>query len=81
MPKRLRLGMIGGGQGAFIGASLGFSIDYIYALVNKQPYAYSYLGSIIFSIVSLIFIRILLEILSISYKTASDTRKYINRRS
>ncbi len=62
-------------QGACLGSSLGFSIDWIHSLVNQRPYANSYLGSIFFSLLTLVFTRVLLELCSSFLKSTISIKK------
>ena len=67
-------------QGACLGAALGSSVDWIHALVNQQRNASIFLSAIGVSFLSLIGIRVLLEVYSVFFKAALDIRTYVNRK-
>ena len=65
-------------QGACVGSALGFTIDWIHALVNQYP-ASIYLVSILTCFIVLLVVRVLLELYSVLFRAALDLRKYVNK--
>ena len=60
--------------------ALGSSVDWIHALVNQQSNAGIYLSAIGLCFISLVGIRVLLEVYSVFFKAALDIRTYVNRK-
>ncbi len=67
-------------QGACLGSALGSSVDWIHALVNQQRNAGIHFSAIGASLISLLAIRVLLELYSVFLKAALDLRTYVNRK-
>ena len=65
------------GQGIGIGASVGYFADLIHSLVTNSYLKGVYLSGFIISLISIIFLRITLEIYSIIYKVAIEFRNFI----
>ncbi len=65
------------GQGIGIGASIGYFADWIHSLVTDSYLKGAYFSGLIISILSIIFLRIILEIYSIIYKAAIEFRKFV----
>ena len=66
------------GQGIGIGVSIGFFADLIHSLVTDSYLKGSYFSKLSISLVSIIFLRITLEIYSIIYKAAIEFRQFVN---
>ena len=65
------------GQGIGIGASIGYFADWIHSLVTNSYLKGVYFSGLIISLLSIIFLRITLEIYSIIYKTAIEFRNFV----
>ena len=65
------------GQGIGIGASIGYFAEWIHSLVTNSYLKVFYFSGIIISLFSVIFLRIILEINSIIYKTAMEFRNFV----
>ena len=65
------------GQGIGIGASIGYFADWIHSLVTDSYLKGTYFSGLIISLLSIIFLRITLEIYSIIYKAAIEFRKFV----
>ena len=65
------------GQGIGIGASIGYFADWIHSLVTDSYLKGTYFSGLIISLLSVIFLRITLEIYSIIYKAAIEFRNYV----
>ena len=66
------------GQGIGIGASIGYFADWIHSLVTDSYLKGTYFSGLIISLLSIIFLRITLEIYSIIYKAAIEFRNFVN---
>ena len=66
------------GQGIGIGSSIGYFSDWIHSLVTDSYLKGTYFSGLIISLLSIIFLRITLEIYSIIYKAAIEFREFIN---
>ena len=66
------------GQGIGIGASIGYFADWIHSLVTDSYLKGSYFSKLIISLLSIIFLRITLEIYSIIYKAAIEFRNFVS---
>ena len=65
------------GQGIGIGSSIGYFADWIHSLVTDSYLKGTYFSGLIISLLSIIFLRITLEIYSIIYKAAIEFRKFV----
>ena len=65
------------GQGICIGASIGYFADWIHSLVTDSYLKGTYFSGLIISLISIIFLRITLEIYSIIYKAAIEFRNFV----
>ena len=65
------------GQGLGIGAAFGFFIDWIHALISNSYVKSVYFSSFIISLLSVVFLRVTLEVYSIIYKAAIEFRDYM----
>ena len=65
------------GQGIGIGASIGYFADWIHSLVTDSYLKGTYFSGLIISLMSIIFLRIALEIYSIIYKAAIEFRNFV----
>ena len=65
------------GQGIGIGASIGYFADWIHSLVTDSYLKGTYFLGLIISLLSIIFLRITLEIYSIIYKAAIEFRNFV----
>ena len=68
------------GQGIGIGASIGYFADWIHSLVTDSYLKGTYFSGLIISLLSIILLRITLEIYSIIYKAAIEFRDYMKAR-
>ena len=66
------------GQGIGIGASIGYFADWIHSLVTDSYLKGTYFSGLIISLLSIVFLRITLEIYSIIYKAAIEFRNFVN---
>ena len=65
------------GQGIGIGVSIGFFADWIHSLVTNSYLKGVYFSGLIISLLSIIFLRVTLEIYSIIYKAGMDFRNFV----
>ena len=65
------------GQGIGIGASIGYFTDWIHSLVTDSYLKGTYFSGLMISLLSIIFLRITLEIYSIIYKAAIEFRNFV----
>jgi len=65
------------GQGIGIGASIGYFADWIHSLVTNSNLKGIYFSGLIISLLSIIFLRITLEIYSIIYKATIEFRNFV----
>jgi len=65
------------GQGIGIGASIGYFADWIHSLVTDSYLKGTYFSGLMISLLSIIFLRITLEIYSIIYKAAIEFREFV----
>ena len=65
------------GQGVGIGASIGYFADWIHSLVTNSNLKGFYFSGLIISLLSIIFLRITLEIYSIIYKAVIEFRNFV----
>ena len=65
------------GQGIGIGASIGYFADWIHSLVTDSYLKGTYFSGLMISLLSIIFLRITLEIYSIIYKAALEFRNFV----
>ena len=65
------------GQGLGIGASIGYFADWIHALVTNSYLKGIYFSGLIISLLSIIFLRVSLEVYSIIYKAAIEFRNFV----
>ena len=65
------------GQGIGIGASIGYFADRIHSLVTDSYLKGTYFSGLMISLLSIIFLRITLEIYSIIYKAAIEFRNFV----
>ena len=65
------------GQGIGIGASIGYFADWIHSLVTNSYFKGVYFSGLIISLLSIIFLRVTLEVYSIIYKAAIEFRNFV----
>ena len=65
------------GQGIGIGASVGYFADWIHSLVTNSYLKGVYFSGLIISLLSIIFLRVTLEVYSIIYKAAIEFRNFV----
>ena len=65
------------GQGIGIGASIGYFADWIHSLVTNSYLKGVYFSGLIISLLSIIFLRVTLEIYSMIYKASIDFRNFV----
>ena len=65
------------GQGIGIGASIGYFADWIHSLVTNSYLKGVYFSGLIISLLSIIFLRVTLEVYSIIYKAAIEFRNFV----
>ena len=65
------------GQGIGLGASIGYFADWIHSLVTDSYLKGTYFSGLMISLLSIIFLRITLEIYSIIYKAAIEFRNFV----
>ena len=65
------------GQGIGIGSSIGYFSDWIHSLVTDSYLKGTYFSGLIISLLSIILLRITLEIYSIIYKAAIEFREFV----
>ena len=65
------------GQGIGIGASIGYFADWIHSLVTNSYLKSVYFSGLIISLLSIIFLRVTLEVYSIIYKAAIEFRNFV----
>ena len=65
------------GQGIGIGASIGYFADWIHSLVTNSYLKGVYFSGLIISLLSIIFLRVTLEVYSIIYKSAIEFRNFV----
>ena len=68
------------GQGIGIGASIGYFADWIHSLVTDSYDKGIYFSGLIISLLSIIFLRVTLEVYSIIYKAAIEFRHFVKSR-
>ena len=64
-------------QGIGIGSSIGYFADWIHSLVTDSYLKGTYFSGLMISLLSIIFLRITLEIYSIIYKAAIEFRNFV----
>ena len=65
------------GQGIGIGASIGYLANWIHSLVTDSYLKGTYFSGLMISLISIIVLRITLEIYSIIYKAAIEFRNFV----
>ena len=65
------------GQGIGVGASIGYFADWIHSLVTNSYLKGVYFSGLIISLLSIIFLRVTLEVYSIIYKAAIEFRNFV----
>ena len=65
------------GQGIGIGASIGYFADWIHSLVTNSYLKSVYFSGLIISLLSIILLRVTLEVYSIIYKAAIEFRNFV----
>jgi len=65
------------GQGIGIGASIGYFADWIHSLITNSYLKSAYFSGLVISLISIIFLRVTLEIYSIIYKSAIEFRNFV----
>ena len=65
------------GQGIGLGASIGYFADWIHSLVTNSYLKGFYFSGLIISLLSILFLRITLEVYSIIYKAAIEFRNFV----
>ena len=65
------------GQGIGLGASIGYFADWIHSLVTNSYLKGFYFSGLIISLLSIVFLRVTLEVYSIIYKAAIEFRNFV----
>jgi len=65
------------GQGFGIGAAFGFFVDWIHALISNSYLKGVYFSGLIISLLSVVFLRVTIEVYSIIYKAAIEFRDFM----
>ena len=65
------------GQGFGIGAAFGFFVDWIHALISNSYLKGVYFSGLIISLLSIVFLRVTIEVYSIIYKAAIEFRDFM----
>ena len=65
------------GQGLGIGAAFGFFVDWVHGLISNSYLKGVYFSSFIVSLLSVIILRVTIEVYSIIYKAAIEFRDYM----
>ena len=65
------------GQGIGLGASIGYFADWIHSLVTNSYLKGIYFSGLIISLLSIVFLRVTLEVYSIIYKAAIEFRNFV----
>ena len=65
------------GQGICVGSSIGYFADWIHALVTNSYLKGIYFSGLIISILSIVLLRVTLEVNSIIYKAAIEFRNFV----
>ena len=65
------------GQGIGLGASIGYFADWIHSLVTNSYLKGFYFSGLIISLLSIVFLRVTLEVYSIIYKAAVEFRNFV----
>ena len=68
------------GQGLGIGAAFGFFVDWIHALISNSYLKGFYLSGFIISLISVVILRVTIEVYSIIYKAAIEFRDYMKEK-
>ena len=65
------------GQGLGIGAAFGFFVDWVHALISNSYDKGVYFSGLIVSLISVLILRVTIEVYSIIYKAAIEFRDYL----
>ena len=65
------------GQGLGIGAAFGFFVDWVHALISNSYLKGVYFTGLIVSFISVLILRVTIEVYSIIYKAAIEFRDYM----
>ena len=63
-----------------IGAAFGFFVDWIHALISNSYLKGFYLSGFIISLLSVVILRVTIEVYSIIYKAAIEFRDYMKEK-
>tara|TARA_B100000459_G_scaffold145400_1_gene109724 strand:+ start:929 stop:1444 length:516 start_codon:yes stop_codon:yes gene_type:complete len=69
------------GQGLGVGASFGFLIDWIHAVISNSYFKSVYFSGLIGSLLFILALRVSLEVYSIIYRAANEFIKYLKSKS
>ncbi len=69
------------GQGLGIGASFGFLIDWIHALISNSYFKSQYFSGLVASLLFILALRVSLEVSSIIYRAANEFIKYLKSKN
>ena len=65
------------GQGLGVGAAFGFFVDWVHALISNSYLKGIYFSSLVISLISVVILRVTIEVYSIIYKAAIEFRDYM----
>ena len=65
------------GQGLGVGAAFGFFVDWVHALISNSYLKGIYFSSLVVSLISVVILRVTIEVYSIIYKAAIEFRDYM----
>ena len=65
------------GQGLGIGVAFGFFVDWVHALISDSYLKGVYFSGLIISLISVLILRVTIEVYSIIYKAAIEFRDYM----
>ena len=68
------------GQGLGVGAGFGFFVDWVHALISNSYLKGVYFSGFIVSLLSVVILRVTIEVYSIIYKAAIEFRDYMKAR-
>ena len=68
------------GQGLGVGAGFGFFVDWVHALISNSFLKGVYFSGFVVSLLSVVILRVTIEVYSIIYKAAIEFRDYMKER-
>ena len=68
------------GQGLGVGAGFGFFVDWVHALISNSYLKGVYFSGFVVSLLSVVILRVTIEVYSIIYKAAIEFRDYMKAR-